>query len=119
MPSPPLVPDAGSAEPLIDRAHLGRMTFGDEDLEREVLAMFAAQTSELLDRLTKIPPDAAALAHTIKGAARAIGAFKVADAAAVVEAELAAGGAMASPVAELAKVVAETRSAIDALLRRS
>src|SRR4051794_25039246 len=81
MPSPPLVPD----NVPIDFAHLGRMTLGDLTLEREVLAMFAAQASNLMERLTKIPADAAALAHTLKGSAGAIGAFRVADAAADVE----------------------------------
>ena len=41
MPSPPLAPDDGP----IDVDHLGRMTLGDAGLEREVLAMFAAQSA--------------------------------------------------------------------------
>ena len=77
MPSPPLVPDDGP----IDLEHLGRMTLGDAGLEREVLAMFAAQAVSLIGTLATLPPDAGALAHTLKGSARAIGAFAVADAA--------------------------------------
>jgi HPt (histidine-containing phosphotransfer) domain-containing protein len=119
MPSPPLVPDREPAEPVIDRAHLGRMTFGDQDLEREVLAMFAAQASQLMDRLTQIPSDAAILVHTLKGAARAIGAVRVSDAAEALEAVLGSGGATAGLVAALTDAVAETRDAIDILLRRS
>ena len=52
---------------------------------REVLAMFSAQAVGLIGRLQSgresWPADAAALAHTLKGSARAVGAFRVADAA--------------------------------------
>ena len=78
MPSPPLAPDDGP----IDLEHLRRMTLGDAGLEREVLAMFAAQTVSLIGTLATLPAEAGALAHTLKGSARAIGAFAVADAAA-------------------------------------
>src|SRR5258708_30294334 len=87
MPSPPLVPDDGP----IDFAHLKRMTLGDAGLEQEVLAMFAAQSASLVGRLATMPADAPTLAHTLKGSARAIGAFAVADAAAGLEAVLSDG----------------------------
>src|SRR3954451_18081163 len=74
MPSPPLAPDDGP----IDFGHLQRMTLGDLGLEQEVLAMFAAQSASLVGRLSTIPVDAPALVHTLKGSARAIGAFAVA-----------------------------------------
>jgi HPt (histidine-containing phosphotransfer) domain-containing protein len=119
MPSPPLVPDCGPADSAIDLAHLGRMTFGDAGLEREVLAMFAAQAAELAERLMRIPPDAATLAHTLKGSARAIGAMRVADAAARIEDALRAGAVTAAPLAALREAIAEVRGAIDAILRRS
>lgn len=77
MPSPPLVPDC---QP-IDQPHLARMTLGDAGLECEVLALFARQAASLMATLQALPPDAAALAHTLKGSARAIGAFGVAEAA--------------------------------------
>ena len=77
MPSPPLAPDDGP----IDIEHLKRMTLGDASLEREVLAMFSAQAVGLIGALATLPADAGALAHTLKGSARAIGAFRVADAA--------------------------------------
>lgn len=119
MVSPPLVPDCGPADQAIDLSHLGRMTLGDPELEREVLAMFAAQATELAERLTKIPPDAAALAHTLKGSARAIGAMRVADAATAVEEALRCGTATAPPLAELGEALAEARTTIDAILKRS
>ncbi|MGA7996925.1 MAG: Hpt domain-containing protein, partial [Bradyrhizobium sp.] len=71
MPSPPLAPDDGP----IDFEHLQRMTLGDAGLEREVLAMFSAQAVRLVEALARLPADAGALAHTLKGSARAIGAF--------------------------------------------
>ena len=115
MPSPPLVPD----DDLIDIEHLGRMTLGDSSLEHEVLAMFAAQSVTLIGALAGLPPDAGALAHTLKGSARAIGAFGVADAAEELEAALANGGNPAKELSKLTDAVAQARTAIDAILRRS
>jgi HPt (histidine-containing phosphotransfer) domain-containing protein len=124
MPSPPLAPDDGP----IDSGHLDRMTLGDAGLTREVLAMFSAQAVGLIgnlernseDRSSKaLPPDAPALAHTLKGSARAIGAFRVADAAETVEATIRNGDDPAEALAGLKDAVAEARAAIDAILRRS
>lgn len=115
MPSPPLAPDDG----LIDLDHLSRITLGDAGLEREVLAMFAAQSAKLLDALAMLPAESAALAHTLKGSARAIGASAVAEAAAGLEAALSAGRDPSEPLAELGEAVARARTAIDAMLRRS
>jgi HPt (histidine-containing phosphotransfer) domain-containing protein len=115
MPSPPLAPDDGP----IDLEHLRRMTLGDAGLEREVLAMFAAQTVSLIGALITLPPEAGALAHTLKGSARAIGAFAVADAAERLEAAIQKGGDSARSLAGLKDAVTEARAAIDAILHRS
>ncbi len=115
MPSPPLAPDDGP----IDSEHLKRITLGDAGLEHEVLAMFAAQSAKLLDALATLPPEAGALAHTLKGSARAIGAFAVAEAAAGLEAALADGRDPSEALAELGDAVALARTAIEAILRRS
>ena len=115
MPSPPLVPDDGS----IDFEHLERMTLGDAGLTQEVLAMFSAQSAKLIATLATRPADADALAHTLKGSARAIGAFGVADAATRLEAALADGADPSGPLTELGDAVALARTAIDAILRRS
>jgi HPt (histidine-containing phosphotransfer) domain-containing protein len=118
MPSPPLAPDDGP----IDFAHLSRMTLGDGGLEREVLAMFSAQSARLVGRiaaLAALAADAGALAHTLKGSARAIGAFAVADAAGRFEEVLASGADTAEPLTELGKAVALARTAIEAILRRA
>jgi HPt (histidine-containing phosphotransfer) domain-containing protein len=115
MPSPPLVPDDGP----IDLAHLQRMTLGDISLEREVLAMFAAQAAGLMDNLVKLPPNVAELAHTLKGSARAIGAFRVADAAEWLETAFRDHRDAAQALMALSAAVAEARSAIDRILNRS
>ncbi len=115
MPSPPLAPDDGP----IDIEHLRRMTLGDAGLEREVLAMFAAQTVSLIGMLATLPPTAGALAHTLKGSARAIGAVAVAAAAERLEAAIQRGDDPAPPLAGLTDAVTEARAAIDAILRRS
>ena len=115
MPSPPLAPDDGP----IDIEHLKRMTLGDAGLEREVLAMFSAQAISLVGTLASLPADAGALAHTLKGSARAIGAFGVADAAACLEALIKNGGDPSEALTELNVAVAQARSAVDAMLRRS
>lgn len=114
MPSPPLAPDHGP----IDFDHLKRMTLGDAGLEQEVLAMFAAQSLRLVGTLATMPADAGALAHTLKGSARAIGAFAVADAAARLEAGIAGGSDPADLLAELRDAVAMARAAIETVLRR-
>ena len=115
MPSPPLAPDDGP----IDIAHLRQMTLGDTSLEREVLAMFSAQAVGLVGALATLPSDARALAHTLKGSARAIGAFGVADAAGCLEALIQNGGDPTRALAELNDAVAEACEAIDAILHRS
>ena len=115
MPSPPLIPDDGP----IDFDHLRRMTLGDNSLEREVLAMFAGQAVELAAALAQLPPDAAALAHKLKGSARAIGAVHVVAAAADLETALRNGADPAEPRAALNLAITQACKAIDAILRRS
>jgi HPt (histidine-containing phosphotransfer) domain-containing protein len=115
MPSPPLAPDDGP----IDTEHLKRMTLGDADLKREVLAMFAAQAVGLIGTFATLPADAEALAHTLKGSAREIGAFRVAEAAESLEAAIQNGDDPAQALAGLDDAIAQVRAAIDAILRRS
>lgn len=74
----------------VDIAHLSRYTGGDAGVNAEVLGLFADQIGELLTRL-----DAALAArdsrmwhdvnHGLKGGARGIGAFALADLAAAAE----------------------------------
>ena len=82
-----------AAEPTpVDLEHLRRATFGDADLEREVLGMFLTQATRLIGALAEGPPHAAALAHSLKGSARAIGACRVAERASALEAAIRDGG---------------------------
>jgi HPt (histidine-containing phosphotransfer) domain-containing protein len=115
MPSPPLAP----LDSPLDLDHLARMTLGDAELEHEVLAMFAEQSIRLIAAMAALPADAAALAHKLKGSARGIGAFAVADAAAYLECVLRTGDDAPRALAELKEAVAEARAAIEAMLRRA
>lgn len=115
MPSPPLVPD----EAPLDLKHLSRMTLGEQSLEREVLAMFAAQAKDIADRLTSAPADAAELAHKLKGSARSVGAFRLADALEAYEIDLATGIETAGALETVSAEVARARTSIDAILKRS
>lgn len=74
----------------IDLVHLSRYTGGDEALNAEVLTLFVGQAEQLVARL-RISLDKGDLkswgqnTHTLKGAARGVGAFDLADAAAAAE----------------------------------
>jgi HPt (histidine-containing phosphotransfer) domain-containing protein len=115
MPSPPLVPDDGP----LDLAHLRRMTMGDDSLEREVLAMFAAQASELIEKIVRLPPNVADLAHKLRGSAEAVGAFRIIDAAEWLESCLRAADDNAEALMTLTDAVLEAREEIDGMLKRS
>ena len=83
---PPEPSSAGAVERPIDLVHLARTTFGERALEREVLQLFDRQAATLMERIQAAPAeDIPALAHTLKGSARAIGAVAVARAAETVE----------------------------------
>ena len=70
----------------IDLVHLATQTMGDKLLE--VLQMFARQARQLMKELSSADADATvATAHRLKGAALAVGAFGVAEAAGAAEAE--------------------------------
>jgi len=114
MPSPPLAPD----ENPLDLQHLQRMTLGDAALEREVLAMFVRQAARLVNALATLPADAPAMAHTLKGSARAIGASCVAEHACALELAIGEGRDPRPILAGLSDAVAEARRAIDVLLSR-
>ena len=111
MPSPPLVPDEG----FIDTAHLTRMTLGDAALQREVLTLFVRQSADLVARMTGFPADMAAIAHTLKGSARGIGAFSAASSAERLERSTDPRAARAA-LSELKDAISGTVRAIDDLL---
>jgi HPt (histidine-containing phosphotransfer) domain-containing protein len=109
----PAAPHVGE-EPL-DLKHLFRMTLGDHCLEREVLALFDRQVDMLIARMETIDPSCVpALAHTLKGSARGVGAWPMARAAEAVEAAPAAE--LAPAIAALAQAASEARAVIAEIL---
>jgi HPt (histidine-containing phosphotransfer) domain-containing protein len=111
----PLPPEPEGA--AIDVAHLSRMTLGERSLEREVLRLFDRQAEMLLPRIRRGEPAvAAAAAHTLKGSANGIGAFRVARAAEAVE--QAGDAAIAAAIDTLAAVLAEAKAEIARLTAR-
>ncbi len=70
----------------IDFVQLGKQTMGDKGLEIEVLQLFARQARQTMVEINDA--DAAGCgqsAHRLKGAALAVGANRVAEAAAAIE----------------------------------
>ena len=75
-----------SQERPIDLVHLAGQTMGNKSLEIEVLQLFGGQARRALQEMTNEDTrGVVAAAHRLKGAALAIGAFIVADAAQRVE----------------------------------
>ncbi|WP_187971868.1 Hpt domain-containing protein [Aquibium microcysteis] len=98
----------------VDLAHLSRQTMGDRDLEREVLSLFLHQAQVVGDRLEGATvQERVLLAHGLKGSARGIGAFRVADIADRLESEPASG----SHVRSLAEAIVDVRDFVSAISR--
>jgi HPt (histidine-containing phosphotransfer) domain-containing protein len=66
---------------LIDLVHLSKYTLGDRDLECELLALFRSQSGVYLNRLEAAASltDWKEAAHSLKGSAKGIGAWAIAD----------------------------------------
>ncbi|HLC08770.1 MAG TPA: Hpt domain-containing protein [Methyloceanibacter sp.] len=90
----------------LDRAHLSRHTFGDLGLEREVLDLFRTQSLIYLSRVKAARSDIEwrDAVHSLKGSARAIGAWRIAEAA-----ERAEAGNPSSRAASIAKIESSLR----------
>jgi len=84
--SPSAGTDAKAATP-VDLDHLAQYTAGDPSLEREILNLFCTQSITYLDQLRAAtgPKDLSIAAHSLKGSARAVGAWRMARAAEEVE----------------------------------
>ena len=103
----------------IDLGHLARMTLGEQQLQSEVLALFDRQAEMLLGHVQRLSPDlVAALAHTLRGSARGVGAWRVA--AAAEQLELAAkdsdAAAFATGLQRLVEALAQARITIRTLV---
>lgn len=70
----------------VDLGHLARQTMGDRALEQEVLALFVQQALSVRDKIIDADlKDRLLLAHALKGSARGVGAFAIADCATEIE----------------------------------
>lgn len=104
----------------IDMVYLARQCGGDESLESELLALFADQCVKHLDAIRAFEGSRACdAAHTLKGAARAIGAWQVADAAEKVESSLRAGTGPVpgDEIEELGRAALDARQSIASMRR--
>ena len=71
----------------IDLEHLAKYTGGEKDLNGEILRLFDSQISSMVTELNSLIATEDSkrwreIAHTIKGAARGVGAFEMGEAAA-------------------------------------
>jgi HPt (histidine-containing phosphotransfer) domain-containing protein len=114
-------PPSGS-EPLatqsfpLDRAHLSRHTFGDRHLEREVLDLFRTQSLIYLGRVKAARSDIEwrDAVHSLKGSARAIGAWRMAEVAE--RAEAGNPSSRAASIAQIESSLQEVNTLIGTLL---
>lgn len=114
-------------EGAIDVIYLSRQTMGNDMLQREILALFLTQAQVCIQKLEEIlersrdeiEHDTAKnwqmLTHTLKGAARGVGAWETADAAEVAETNCPSAdhSAAATALQKLTRSVKETCDFID------
>jgi HPt (histidine-containing phosphotransfer) domain-containing protein len=102
--------DSGTAGP-IDMVHLQKQTMGDKVLEVEILQLFVGQSHVCLNEISSGDPTMVrAAAHRLKGAAGAIGAFRLMGAAEKLE------SSAGDPVC-VAAVIAEMKEAENVILK--
>ncbi|MCJ2044304.1 Hpt domain-containing protein [Methylobacterium sp. J-078] len=111
----------GDGAVLLDRAHLDRQTFGDAELARELLGLFAGQCRTLLPGIVghdRPASERADLAHTLKGSALGVGATRIAQIAAGIEdalrAETLRAGAEGGAEEALVRAVTDTLAVLAA-----
>lgn len=93
---------------VLDRAHFEHMTGGDRALQAEVIGLFVQQAERWKTTLTADEPDWRSAAHTLKGSARGIGLFDLANACEAAE---------AAPDAEAAAALARVRDELGEALK--
>lgn len=98
----------------IDLAHLARQTMGDRSLEQEVLALFVQQALSVRDKIVDADVrQRLLLAHGLKGSARGVGAFAIADCASAIECR----PDDASTLKRLGSLIEEVRDFVAAISR--
>lgn len=97
----------------VDLVHLARHTLGNRELEQEILRLFCRQSEMLMVKMenAESSEELFAYAHTMKGSARGIGAWDVANLAEIVEA-----GGSDQDIGELNQAVRGTVRFIGSLL---
>lgn len=109
---------AAAADPrVLDLAHLARYTVGNREFEEELLRLFRSQ---LLAQVTAIAKAVDAdqwrfATHTLKGVARSLGAWSIADTAERLE-QLGHGGDCCRLLEELAAEIAACEHEIDRII---
>ncbi len=108
-----------SGAAVLDVQHLSDQTFGDVELERDILVLFREQCGKLVPVILghcQLPSRLDA-AHTLKGGARAVGAVEVARIADEVETALRRHGELVGGQSEaLSASIVEILKAIDTRL---
>ena len=102
---------------ILDIDHLRTQTAGDESLERELLTLFERQCVRLRTLIGdgSLPIQRADAAHTLKGSARSIGAWRLASSAERLESGLRGGAdetAVASLLSQFDEAIMATRGAL-------
>lgn len=104
----------------VDLVHLSKQTFGSKELENEVLGLFRNHSQVCLKRMkeAKSNKDWADAAHSIKGSARAIGAWEIGERAEYYERQAEAGelSDKNSACEDIGNLVEETNSYISTLI---
>lgn len=113
-------PEQAAGQP-IDLVHLSKFTMGRRDLEAEILGLFRQQLAVSLEKLAAAAQENGndkawgEAAHTLKGSARGVGAWALADATADAE-TLTSGDARRAVISQLDVLVAAATGFIDDLL---
>ena len=115
-------PDASSARAaVLDRPHLARYTMGDQALEAEILELFVKQAPLTIGRLRQSGDEKQwrEASHTLKGSARAVGAWRLAACAEACEQIDSQGStdAVAACLADVAAAYAEVAGLIEQICR--
>lgn len=102
----------------VDLVHLALQTQGDKALEAEVLGLFLRQSPQILKAILVAGDDRARFeaAHRLKGSAKAIGAFAVAECAEAIEIAALAETDSGTALADLSAAVAVANRYITELL---
>lgn len=112
--------DSEGAPTPVDRVHLARYTLGDAALEREILGLFLLHLPNTIRDLglADTNSDWHRAAHTLKGSARAIGAWRLAKTAEDAERLADVGDRAASEAAlvRIAEAAAEANAFIAKLM---